>query len=133
MTEGFNFRMNEVTAALGVVQIERLADIIAWKQRLAAKYDAIFERRVKFPDGMISGYYKYIVFDYKLKQETGKVFNHTDFGPEIEKLNEGLNMERLKAELPNSYWVSEHHACAPIWYGWEDAEKGVEELSSVLL
>mgnify|MGYP006990234034 CR=1 FL=1 len=44
----------------------------------------------------LSGYYKYIVFDYQLKEETGKVFNKTDFGNEI---------EGIELELPNSYWV----------------------------
>lgn len=121
---GFNFRMNEVTAALGLVQLERLPIILEWKKRLAEKFDQIFENRIKFPQGMISGYYKYVVFDYDLKMETGKVFNHTDFGPEI---------ECIQYDLSNCKWIAEHHKCSPIYYGWENAEKSVEELKAILL
>ncbi|OHB36610.1 MAG: aminotransferase [Planctomycetes bacterium GWA2_39_15] len=121
---GFNFRMNEMTAALGLVQLERLPAILEWKRKLASKYDQFFEKRVKFPKGMTSGYYKYIVFDYDLKAETGKVFNQTDFGPEIEK---------IEYDLPNSRWIAEHHKCPPIYYGWDYAEKNIEELRSILL
>lgn len=121
---GFNFRMNEMTAALGIVQLERLPMILDWKKRLAAKYDQIFENRVRFPKGMTSGYYKYIVFDYDLNIETGKVFNQTDFGPEI---------ENVPYDLPNSRWIAEHHKCPPIYFGWDDAEKRTEELKFILL
>lgn len=124
MPDGFNFRMNEVTAALGVVQMRRLPEILAWKRSLAQKYDQIFDRRVRFPSGMASGYYKYIVFDYKLTQETGKVFARTDFGPEI---------EGVPYDLPNSRWIADHHCCPPIWYGWEGAELSVDEIRKLLL
>lgn len=124
MKEGFNYRISEFTAALGIVQMEHLPVILDWKRNLAEKYDRIFDKRVVMPDGMISGYYKYIVFDQKLREETGKVFNHTDFGNEIE----GISLE-----LPNSYWVAEHHKCAPIYYGWKQAELSVEEIERYLL
>ena len=82
---GFNYRMNEFTAALGLVQLRRLPDILAAKRALAAKYDQIFANRVKFPPGMISGYYKYIVFNYPhLRQKTGQVFGLDDLGPAID-------------------------------------------------
>jgi len=121
---GFNFRMNEITAAFGLIQLERLPIILEWKKRLADKYDKIFENRIKFPEGMISGYYKYIVFDYDLKIESGKVFAQSDFGPEIEKID---------YDLPNSIWIAEHHKCPPIYFGWGDSEKNVEELKEILL
>jgi perosamine synthetase len=124
ITNGFNFRMNEVTAAFGLVQLERLPGILNWKRKLARKFDRIFERRVRFPSGMQSGCYKYIVFDYQLKEETGKVFNTSDFGNEI---------EGVKAELPNSYWIARHHACVPIWYGWPGSDTGLEKLKVLLL
>ncbi len=121
---GFNYRISEFTAALGIVQLERLPKILEWKRGLAEKYNQIFDRRVRFPEGMVSGYYKYIVFDYPLSEETGKVFNKTDFGNEI---------EGIKAELPNSYWAAEHHKCAPIYYGWEGAALDVTELGKRLI
>ena len=121
---GFNFRINEFTAALGIVQLERLPKILEWKRALARKYDEIFKNRVRFPEGMESGYYKYIVFDTPLKQETGQVFGPGDLGNVI---------SGVKADVPNSHWVTEHHKCAPIYLGYENAEKSVSELKQILL
>lgn len=124
MKEGFNYRINEFTAALGIVQMERMPVILEWKRGLAKKFDQIFDKHVIFPDGMMSGYYKYIVFDQNLTEETGKVFNATDFGNEIEE---------IMLDLPNSYWTAEHHKCAPIYYGWEKAELPAEKIREYLL
>lgn len=122
--EGFNYRISEFTAALGIVQIEHLPIILEWKRTLAKKFDQIFEKRIFFPEGMESGFYKYIVFDQNLKEETGKVFNNTDFGNEI---------EGIVLDLPNSYWVAEHHKCAPIYYGWDKADLSIEEIKNCLV
>jgi len=122
--DGFNYRMNEITAALGLAQAESLPAVLEWKRTLAAKYDQIFENRVRLPQGMRSGYYKYIVFDQELTEETGKVFARSDFGNEI---------EGVACDLPNSWWVAEHHRCAPIWHGWDGAVLGVRELKQRLI
>ena len=124
LPNGFNFRLSEFSAALGIVQMERLDKILKFKRALAKKYDQIFENRLRFPDGMVSGYYKYIVFDTKLKQETGQVFGSGDLGHVIDCM--GL-------ELPNSVWVAHHHRCAPIYYGYENADKSINELREILL
>ena len=61
---GLNFRMNEFTAALGVVQVERLDEIVAWKNEQARLHiDPLYPARLELPDGMISGLYKVIVFE----------------------------------------------------------------------
>lgn len=121
---GFNFRLNEFSAALGIVQTERLPKIVAWKRALAKKYDDIFERRVKFPEGMESGYYKYIVFDYPgLNEQTGQVFAKSDLGTQISGKN----------SCENSIWITENHKCVPIYYGYENADKTVDELKNILL
>jgi perosamine synthetase len=53
---GLNFRMSEFTAALGLVQIERLAEIVAWKNAIAqSELDAQYPSRLQLPEGMISG------------------------------------------------------------------------------
>lgn len=124
MQNGFNFRLNEFSAALGIIQLERLPMILEWKRELAAKYDEIFDNRVVFPDGMVSGYYKYIVFDTPLKQETGQVFGPRDLGHKIAEVD---------VDMPNSEWVTAHHKCAPIYFGYEYANKSIDELRSILL
>ena len=119
---GINGRMNEVTAALGRVQLERLPMILAWKRSLAAKYDAIFPNRVCFPNGMVSGFYKYIVFESGVTEKTGAVFDQP-----CHVINKSGD------ELPNTDWVAANHACPPICYGWDGAELSIDDLRSRLL
>jgi len=120
--KGLNYRMSEFTAAIGCVQIDRLDDIVAWKNKYAQKHlDCNFANRVKFPDGMVSGYYKYIVFD-PMDKSTGKVYDqpcHRVMGRDY--------------ELPNTDWVSKNHWCVPIYYkGIETEEMETEVKRSVL-
>ncbi|MBN1527185.1 MAG: DegT/DnrJ/EryC1/StrS family aminotransferase [Candidatus Omnitrophica bacterium] len=118
----FNFRLNEFTAALGLVQLERLPQVLEWKKALAAKYDEIFPERVKFPKGMKSGYYKYIAFAKKLKIETGKVYG--------ELCHEFMG---VKGGFPNSEWIKANHVCPPIYHGWEHADLPAKALAEKLM
>lgn len=103
--QGLNFRMNEFVAAIGCVQVNRLNDIVSWKNEYAQKYlDPKFSNRVKFPEGMISGYYKYIVFDH-IDNSTGKVYDE----PCHRLMNKNY-------DLPNTDWVSRNHWCFPLYY-----------------
>lgn len=104
---GTNHRMNEFTAAIGVVQTERLKEIVVFKNEYAKKLDKQFPNRVTLPDGMISGYYKYIVFD-PIDGSTGKVYDlpcHRVLGHDT--------------DLPNTEWVARNHWCVPIYYSIE--------------
>jgi dTDP-4-amino-4,6-dideoxygalactose transaminase len=103
--EGLNFRMSELTAALGLIQVERLPDIVAWKNRMAReRLDPAYPSRLELPEGMISGLYKYIVFDW-FEPSTGRVYDepcHRVMGSEV--------------ELPNTDWVARNHSCVPLYY-----------------
>lgn len=122
---GFNYRMNEFCAALGIIQLRRLPMILKWKKSLASKYDNIFQKHIQFPKGMESGYYKYIIFETpSLKEETGQVFGINDLCSEI---------AGEKAFIPNSRWIAQNHKCVPIYYGYENADKTAEELRKLLL
>jgi dTDP-4-amino-4,6-dideoxygalactose transaminase len=103
--EGLNFRMSEFTAALGLVQIERLEEIVAWKNaRARAQLDPRHPGRLELPDGMVSGLYKYIVFDW-LERSSGRVYEepcHRIMG--------------TSDHLPNTDWVSANHSCVPLYY-----------------
>ncbi len=101
---GLNYRITEFAAAIGTIQTDRLKDIIDFKNDYAAKLDSQFTNRVKLPEGMISGYYKYIVFD-PIEKSTGKVYE--------EQCHRILNHN---VELPNSDWVGVNHWCVPIYY-----------------
>jgi perosamine synthetase len=102
---GLNFRISEFTAAIGLVQTHRLDEIVARKHAVAAReLDPHHPNRVRFPEGMTSGLYKYIVFD-PIENSTGKVYEapcHRVMGS--------------AEELPNSDWVAANHWCAPLYY-----------------
>ena len=102
---GLNFRMSEFTAAIGLVQIERLDEIVAWKNEIArAELDPIHPSRLELPGGMVSGLYKYIVFDW-LERSTGRVYD----APCHRIMGTG-------DDLPNSDWVAANHSCIPLYY-----------------
>jgi dTDP-4-amino-4,6-dideoxygalactose transaminase len=103
--QGLNFRMSEFTAALGLIQIERLPEIVDWKNRVAREHlDPQYASRLELPQGMTSGLYKYIVFDW-LERSTGRVYD--------EPCHRILKHD---VELPNSDWVARNHSCAPLYY-----------------
>ncbi len=108
--EGLNYRMSEFTAALGCIQIDRLQEIVEWKNDYAKKkLDPQYPNRVVFPEEMISGYYKYIVFD-KIEKSTGKVYDLSCH-----------KIMKKEYELPNSDWIANNHWCVPLYYkGNED-------------
>jgi perosamine synthetase len=102
---GLNFRMSEFTAALGLVQTERLEEIVAAKNVIAReRLDPRHDGRLRLPEGMVSGLYKYIVFD-EIERSTGRVYAepcHRIMG--------------VPDDLPNSDWVAGHHWCVPLYY-----------------
>jgi hypothetical protein len=65
---------------------------------------------VDLPDGMVSGLYKYIVFD-PIERSTGKVYDtpcHRITGSSV--------------DLPNTDWVAQNHWCVPLYYRPSRAE-----------
>jgi dTDP-4-amino-4,6-dideoxygalactose transaminase len=106
--EGLNYRMSEFTAAVGCIEVDRLDEIVAWKNEYAEKnLDPKFSNRLRLPYGMTSGYYKYIVFD-PIQNSTGKVYDSLCH----RIMNKGY-------ELPNSDWVAKNHWCVPLYYKGE--------------
>jgi perosamine synthetase len=102
---GLNFRLSELTAALGLVQTERMEEIVAWKNDAARRWlDPEHAGRLQLPDGMTSGLYKYIVFD-EIERSTGKVYDQP--------------CHRIMGRtdtLPNADWIAGHHWCVPLYY-----------------
>jgi dTDP-4-amino-4,6-dideoxygalactose transaminase len=106
---GLNFRMSEFTAALGLVQTEALGRIVARKNAIARQeLDPVHPSRLELPDGMVSGLYKYIVFD-PIERSTGRVYDQ----PCHRILGSG-------DDLPETDWVAANHWCVPLYYRPED-------------
>ena len=103
--EGLNFRMSEFTAAIGLVEVERLDEIVRAKNAVARRdLDPRHPARVMLPDGMTSGLYKYIVFD-RIERSTGRVYAE----PCHRIMGTG-------DRLPDTDWVAENHSCVPLYY-----------------
>lgn len=103
--EGLNFRLSEFTAALGCVQTERMPEIVRWKQDYARDtLDPHFKNRVRLPDGMRSGFYKYVIFE-PVTPSTGKVYEQPCH-----------KLMKSDVSLPNTDWVAANHWCVPIYY-----------------
>ena len=102
---GLNYRMHEFTAALGVVAVERIDEIARWKRAVAAeRLDPAHASRLRLPDGMESGYYKYVVFE-PIPKSTGRVYDepcHRVLGHQV--------------DLPNTDWIAQNHWCVPLYY-----------------
>jgi perosamine synthetase len=114
---GLGLRMSEFTAALGLVQVERLDEIVAWKNAMARdRLDPLHPGRLRLPDGMVSGLYKYVVFD-PIERSTGKVYDH----PCHRILGTG-------DDLPETDWVAGNHWCVPLYY--RPAAVAVEETAA---
>jgi len=107
--EGLSYRMSEFTAAIGVVQVERMEEIVAWKNAVARQHlDPLFPARVELPDGMVSGLYKYVVFE-PIARSTGRVYD--------------APCHRLLGDhtvLENTDWVAANHWCVPLYYHGPD-------------
>jgi perosamine synthetase len=105
VVNGLNFRMNEFTAAIGCVVAERMQEIVEWKQEYARTVlDPQYPNRLTLPEGMLSGFYKYIVFD-KIERSTGKVYDEPCH-----------RIMQHQVEMPNSDWTATNHWCVPIYY-----------------
>ena len=102
---GLNFRISEFTAALGMIQTERLPEIVERKNEIARDLlDPEHPRRLRLPEGMTSGLYKYIVFD-EIERSTGKVYEQ----PCHRIVGTG-------DDLPNTDWIAANHWCVPLYY-----------------
>jgi perosamine synthetase len=102
---GLNFRMSEFTAALALVQTDRMEEIVTWKNHVAREHlDPLHPDRLILPEGMVSGLYKYVVFG-PIERSTGKVYAdpcHRIMG--------------VHDDLPNTDWVAGNHWCVPLYY-----------------
>ncbi len=108
--EGLNFRISEFSAAIGLVQTERLPEIVERKNEIAREHlDPVYESHLRLPDGMVSGYYKYIVFE-PIEKSTGKVYDESCH-----------RIMKTGDELPNTDWVAQNHWCVPLYYTTPEA------------
>ena len=109
--EGFNFRMDEWTAAVAYLQMTRRREIIERREEAAYKLSKVVGPMIKWGPGE-SNWYKFIVSaDFPAKRTTGKVFDFSD------QLTQSM---RMPGYFQSALWVSDHHICLPIEEGLYD-------------
>jgi perosamine synthetase len=141
---GSNCRMSELNAILGLSQLKRLDEFIAWREKIARFYTSQLSDRPELtrviPAGR-SSWYKYILLlpkgvdRAKLKQEmkqrgislSGEVY-------EMALHRQPIFAGMANGEFPNADDVCSRHICLPLYYGLTEEEAGfvIDTLLSVL-
>jgi dTDP-4-amino-4,6-dideoxygalactose transaminase len=132
---GYNWRMSEPHAIIGLKHLERLPAMIADRQRIARLYDETLAgfrnlKTLAVPPAGVCNYYKYIVV---LNEETDrkalKTLLRERYGVALagEVYEEPLHRQPVfeqyvRAPLPVSEDLCARHVCLPIFSGMEDAD-----------
>lgn len=144
---GYNWRMPETNAVIGVRHLERLPAMIRDRQRIAARYDAALAelggiRPLAPPQGAKCNYYKYIALlqrptDRKsLKAELRRTYGVSLAGEVYEEpiQRQPIFAQYADAPLPASERVCANHVCLPVFSGMteEQADQVVDALKRTI-
>ena len=144
---GYNWRMSEPHAIIGLKHLERLPAMIADRQKIAAIYDEGLKgfrnlSRVEVPAGGASNYYKYIaVLKEKRDRKELKALLQKRYGVSLagevyeEPLHKQPVFEKYRpGPLPVAEDYCERHICLPIFSGMEerDAHQVLDALQDVI-
>jgi len=146
---GYNWRLPEINAAIGIVQLKRLPEIIDKRRKIAQYYDKKLRqfseiKPLKVPPNILNNYYKHVAFlepeinRDKLKQDLrekgvqcgGEVYwPPLHLQPAYQKL-----LGTKEGDYPASEDACRRMLCLPIhsWMTIEDAEYVIEMLSASL-
>ncbi|MEU1116592.1 MULTISPECIES: DegT/DnrJ/EryC1/StrS family aminotransferase [unclassified Streptomyces] len=140
---GSNWRLSELHAAVGTVDLERFADTLAARRALAARYDALLAdlpgvRPHPVPTGSGSNYYKYLVhltpdapldrplLKKRLRERhgvglAGEVYDHLlcdhpYFAPRREQ-------DAADGPFTRARWFARHHIALPLYPSLTEAEQ----------
>jgi dTDP-4-amino-4,6-dideoxygalactose transaminase len=144
---GYNWRMSEPHAIIGLRHLARLGEMIADRQRIAAYYDRALDgfshlSRVKVPEGGASNYYKYmVVLDERRDRAALKAELRERFSVSLpgEVYEEPLHLQPVFARwaqraLPFAEDYCARQLCLPIYAGMtgDEAAQVVAALEAVI-
>ena len=144
---GYNWRMSEPHAIIGLKHLERLPAMIADRQKIAAIYDEGLKgfrnlSRVEVPAGGASNYYKYIaVLKEKRDRKELKALLQKRYGVSLagevyeEPLHKQPVFEKYRpGPLPVAEDYCARHICLPVFSGMEeqDAHQVLDALQDVI-
>jgi perosamine synthetase len=133
---GYNWRMSEPHAAIGLVHLRHLADFVQERRAIARRYDVALSgsstlRAVPVPDRCKSNYYKYLAWlpegvdrtalKKRLREEFGVGLSGEVYEAplHLQPIFEGL---APRGSLPVAEEVCARHVCLPVYQGMSSAE-----------
>ncbi len=132
---GYNWRMSEPHAIIGLKHLERLPEMIQDRQAAAAVYDRELDSfrnlcRLNVPEGGVCNYYKYIaVMKKKRDRKDLKALLKEKFAVSLagEVYEEPLHKQPVfekytSASLPVSEDLCARHICLPVYSGMTQEE-----------
>jgi len=138
---GYNWRMAEITALLGIEQVKKANKILSERRKLAKLYDKILIntpnlKLQKILPEIKSSYYKYIVFvnrsirdKIKRKMEKdfgiilpGEVYNTLCHSQPVFKRHKSLIIKTGDQKFRNAKKISSEQLCLPLYPGLKDKE-----------
>lgn len=148
---GYNWRMSEPHAIIGLRHLERLPEMIGERQRIAALYDRALSsfsnlEAVRVPEGGVSNYYKYMaVLKERRDRRALKAELREKYGVSLagEVYEEPLHRQPVFASLglgegDRALALADDYCarqiCLPIYAGMEEAEaeQVIEALAEVV-
>lgn len=133
---GYNWRLSEPHAAIGLVQLKRLPEILAKREKIAKFYEAElancgFGKPLKVSAGGFSNYYKYVfipdkpfadraAFKKQFKEKTGVSLTGEVY--ELPLHRQPVFQPWAKGSLPVAEDLCARHICLPLFPGMTEAE-----------
>ena len=137
--QGSNYKMSEITAALGLLQTKNAKRIFTERQNNAEYYDDNIEwqngvSRFRIPKGVKSSYYKYVIMvdkPWKKAQIKSRLLEDFDIAlpPTVYDYNcnrQNFSKHELvindESTFPVSEYMSNHHICLNMYNGLTEEE-----------
>ena len=132
---GYNWRMSEPNAVIGLRHLERLPEMVAGRQRVARLYDAALADlggldALHVPDEAVCNYYKYIAvlreprdrkaLKAELRETYGVCLTGEVYEDPIQK--QPIFEKYATSPLPVSERVCANHICLPVFGGMTDEQ-----------
>ena len=138
---GYNWRMAEITALLGIQQVKKVNKILYERKKQADLYNKILIntpnlKLQEVPKHIKSSYYKYIVFVNKSIRDKikikmlknfgialpGEVYNTLCHSQPVLKKNKNLLIKKGDQSFKNAKKISSEQLCLPLYPGLKDTE-----------
>ena len=138
---GYNWRMAEITALLGIQQVKKVNKILYERKKQADLYNKILIntpnlKLQEIPKHLKSSYYKYIVFvnksirdKIKTKMQKnfgislpGEVYNTLCHSQPVLKKDKNLLVKKGDQSFKNAKKISSEQLCLPLYPGLKDTE-----------